>query len=223
MAFNKFISKKVKSSSSDGDFLTIGNVVTSQTYFHGFQSLTTIDQMVDFGSDTNFINYDVVGVANQSGIITNTTVDIGNDPRSVCDLFNLGSDVAWIGFSGGGSLGTTGLVSGSQMLGFPNSNTPKDNSPRFILLQGFKNYKTDWINTSGLTVSGVSVDWNDPLTYAGIPVFLFYQASPFQGLTVTPPTGTGDTVRCVGFIFGLGALSGQPIIFFDPDGFYAVV
>ena len=223
MAFSKFISKKIRSSSADGDFLTIGNVVTSQTYFHGFQSLTTIDQMVDFGSDTNIVNYDQIGVTNQSGIITNTFGDTGNDLRSVCDLFNLGSGTVFIGFGGGGSLGTTGLVSGSQMLGFPNSNTPKDNNPRFILLQGFKNYKTDWIDTSGLTVSGVSVDWNDPLTYAGIPVFLFYQATPFKGLTVTPPTANGDTVRCVGFIFGKGALSGEPIIFFDPDGFYAVV
>jgi hypothetical protein len=106
------------------------------------------------------------------------------------------------------------------MLGFPNSNTPEDNSPKFLLLQGFKNYKTDWIDTSGLTVSGVTVDWNDPTTYAGIPVFLFYQASPFKGLTVTPPTANGDVVRCVGFIFGVGALSGLAIIFFDPDGFY---
>lgn len=223
MAFSKFISKKIRSSSTDGDFLTIGNVVTSQTYFHGFQSLTTIDQMVDFGSDINIVNYDQYGVANQSGIITSTIADVGNDKRSVCNLFELGSSTRWIGFTNNGTLGTTGLVDGSQMLGFPNSNTPQDNSPRFILLQGFKNYKTDWIDTSGFNVSGVSVDWNDPTTYAGIPVFLFYQASPFKGLTVTPPTGTGDTVRCVGFIFGLGALSGQPIIFFDPDGFYAVV
>jgi hypothetical protein len=220
MAFSYFRSKKIRSSSSDGDFLSIGNVVTSQTYFHGFQSLTTIDQMVDFGSDGNIVNIDQYGVTNQSGIIASTTKDVGNDPRSVCDLFNLGSDSGWIGFNGGGTLGTTGLVSGSQMLGFPNSNTPKDNSPRFILLQGFKNYKTDWIDTSGLTVSGVTVDWNDPTTYAGIPVFLFYQASPFKGLTVTPPTANGDTVRCVGFIFGVGALSGLAIIFFDPDGFY---
>jgi hypothetical protein len=222
MAFSKFISKKIRSSSSDGDFLTIGNVVTSQTYFHGFQSLTTIDQIVDFGSDGNIVNIDQYGVANQSGIITNTIADIGNDKRSVCNLFDL-SSTRWVGFTNNGTLGTTGLVDGSQMLGIPNSNTPQDNSPRFILLQGFKNYKIDWINTSGLTVSGVSVDWNDPTTYAGIPVFLFYQASPFKGLTVTPPTGTGDTVRCVGFIFGVGALSGLAIIFFDPDGFYAVV
>jgi hypothetical protein len=112
------------------------------------------------------------------------------------------------------------------MLGFPNCNKNQNNSPKYILLQGWKNYNYDFIDTSGLTVSGVSVDWNDPTTYAGIPVFLFYQASPFKGLTVTPPTGTGDTVRCVGFIFGRqsGAFnSSGVIIFFDPDGFYAVV
>ena len=36
-------------------------------------------------------------------IITNTFGDIGNDLRSVCDLFNLGSGTVWIGFGGGGS------------------------------------------------------------------------------------------------------------------------
>jgi hypothetical protein len=220
MAFRKFISKKIRSSSADGDFLTIGNVVTSQTYFHGFQSLTTIDQMVDFGSDANIVNVDQYGVANQSGIIVNTLTDISVPRRAICNLLGLGSNAQWKPFTNSGTLGSSGLIDGTQMLGFPNSNTPEDNSPKFLLLQGFKNYKTDWIDTSGLTVSGVTVDWNDATTYAGIPVFLFYQASPFKGLTVTPPTGTGDVVRCVGFIFGVGALSGLAIIFFDPDGFY---
>jgi hypothetical protein len=221
MAFGKFISKKIKSSSSDGDFLTIGNVVTSQTYFHGFQSLSTIDQITDFGSDENIVNYDQFGLTNQSGIITNTFNDIGNIPLSVCELFNLGNNTQWAGFTNSGTLGTTGLVSGSQMLGFPNCNKNGDNSPRYLLLQGWKNYKIEFIYTDGS-----SVDWNDSSTYAGIPVYLYYNLSPFKGLTVTPPTGAGDTVRSVGFIFGRqsGAFNAEGvIIFFDPDGFYAVV
>jgi hypothetical protein len=218
MAFRKFISKKIRSSSADGDFLTVGNVVTSQTYFHGFQSLTTIDQIFEFGSDENFVNYDQVGVANQSGIVVNTVSDISVPRRAICNLFSLGNNPQWIPFTNNGTLGTSGLVDGSQMLGFPNSNTSEDNSPKFLLLQGFKNYKTSWIYTTGS-----SVDWNDPATYAGIPVYLYYNASPFRGLTVTPPSSSGDTVRSIGFIFGRqsGAQSADGvIIFFDPDGFY---
>jgi hypothetical protein len=220
MAFGKFISKKIRSSSSDGDFLTIGNVVTSQTYFHGFQSLSTIDQITDFGSDENniFLPYDQYGITNQSGIITNTFNEIGGDARSVCNLFSLGNGITWLGFANNGTMGTTGLVDGSQMLGFPNADKNLNNNPRYILLQGWKNYRIDWID-----IEGSSVDWDTPSTYAGIPVYLYYSASPFQGLTVTPPSGTGDTVRSVGFIFGRqsGAFnSGGVIIFFDPDGFY---
>ena len=219
MAIGKFISKKIKSSSDDGDFLTIGDVVTSQTYWHGFQSLTTVDQLSEFASDPNN-DFNNQVFPRQSGVVISGAVSGGGN--AVYELFSQGNTKSWQQFTNSGNLGTTGLASGSQMLGFPSGNETGDSdNTQYILLQGWKMFFSDLIN-----ISGSSVDWNTPSTYAGIPVYLYYSASPPIYLTVTPPSSSGDTIRCVGHIWGAYIIEGKNsaiLIFFDPDGFYVQV
>lgn len=222
MAISKILSKKIRSSSADGDFLTIGDVVTSQTYFHGFQSLTTPDQLSDFADRNSAINQKDV-IPRQSGIITDTSNDlVGTGAAySPCELYYMGNSWVWQRAEINGTQGGN-IQKGSQMLGYPNGDQNGDfayDSDRKILLQGWKIVFKNFINTSG---SGV--DFNDPTTYAGIPVYLYYSASPPYVLTVTPPSSSGDIVRSVGFIWGAyGGTNENILIFFDPDGFYAVV
>jgi len=221
MAISKVLSKKIRSSKSDGDFLTIGDVVTSQTYFHAFQSLTTPDQLADFADrDANVNLKDVI--PRQSGIITDTNNDLAQSATySPCELFSQGNNWVWQRAEINGTQGGN-IQKGSQMLGYPNGNQDGDityDNDRKILLQGWKIVFRNFIN-----ISGTSVDWNDPTTYAGIPVYLYYNASPPLVLTVTPPSSSGDIVRSVGFIWGAYSINNDAIlIFFDPDGFYAVV
>lgn len=215
---NQFLSKKIRSSSANGDFLTIGDVITPQDFWQGFQSLTTTDQLNDFASNPNN-DFNNQVFPRQSGVIISTFNEVNAGGNSVYELFSLGNNWSWQQFTNSGTLGTTGLASGSQMLGFPSGNQTGDSDNKFfILLQGWKMFFTNMINTSG---SGV--DWNDPSTYSGIPVYLYYSASPPIYLTVTPPIGSGDTVRCVGHIWGVYTNMGENqsvLIFFDPDGFY---
>jgi hypothetical protein len=221
MAISKVLSKKIRSSQSDGDFLTIGDVVTSQTYFHAFQSLTTPDQLADFADRDDNVNINLV-IPRQSGIITDTSRDLGSGASySPCELFSDGDNWVWQRVQINGTQGGN-IQKGSQMLGYPNGDTNDsivfDNDKK-ILLQGWKMVFKNFID-----ISGTSVDWNDPTTYAGIPVYLYYSASPTLVLTVTPPSSSGDIVRSVGFIWGAYDGNNDAIlIFFDPDGFYAVV
>jgi len=220
MAISKVLSKKIRSSESDGDFLTIGDVVTSQTYFHAFQSLTTSDQLADFADRDNNVNLKVV-TPRQSGIITDTSNDfVGSGAvYSPCELFSDGNNWIWQRAQINGTQGGN-IQKGSQMLGYPNGTQdgeiPYDND-RKILLQGWKIVVRNFIS-----LGTTSVDWNDPTTYAGIPVYLYYSASPPQVLTLSPPNSSGDIVRSVGFIWGAYG-NDAILIFFDPDGFYAVV
>lgn len=216
MAISKILSKKIRSSASDGDFLTIGDVVTSQTYFQAFQSLTTIDQLIDFTTITPPVD----SVPNQSGIITDTSSDlVGTNPQiSPCELFSDTDTWVWQRTQINGTQGGN-IQKGSQMLGYPNGDKNSNiQGVKYLLLQGWKVVYNPWID-----ISGSSVDWNTPSTYAGIPVYLYYQASPPLVLTVTPPSTTGDIVRSVGFIWGAYNNNDAVLIFFDPDGFYAVV
>jgi hypothetical protein len=222
MAISKVLSKKIKSSTADGDFLTVGDVVTSQTYFHAFQSLTTPDQLADFADRDGSINLSVV-IPRQSGIITDTSSELVGTGASYspCELFSEGDNWVWQRAQINGTQGGN-IQKGSQMLGYPNGDQNDSiifDNDRKILLQGWKIVFKNLID-----ISGTSVDFNDPTTYAGIPVYLYYNASPPLVLTVTPPSSSGDIVRSVGFIWG--AYSGNNdaiLIFFDPDGFYAVV
>lgn len=217
MAISKILSKKIRSSASDGDFLTIGDVVTSQTYFHAFQSLTTFDQLIEFTNN----NPPLDSIPNQSGIITDTSDDlVGTDASiSPCELFSDADTWVWQRTQINGTQGGN-IQKGSQMLGYPNGGLGRDIAGvKYILLQGWKVVGKEFIN-----ISGSSVDFNTPNTYAGIPVYLYYSASPTLVLTVTPPSTTGDIVRSVGFIWGAyGGNNDAILIFFDPDGFYAVV
>lgn len=216
MAISKILSKKIRSSASDGDFLTIGDVVTSQTYFQAFQSLTTIDQLTDF----TYTQPPVDSIPNQSGIITDTSSDLVGTNRQIspCELFSDGDNWIWQRTQINGTQGGN-IQKGSQMLGYPNGDKNSNiQGVKYLLLQGWKVVYNPWID-----ISGSSVDWNTPSTYAGIPVYLYYQASPPLVLTVTPPSTTGDIVRSVGFIWGAYNNNDAVLIFFDPDGFYAVV
>lgn len=217
MAISKILSKKIRSSASDGDFLTIGDVVTSQTYFQAFQSLTTFDQLIEFTNN----NPPLDSTPNQSGIITDTTSDLqGTNPQiSPCELFSKGNSWIWQRTQINGTQGGN-IQKGSQMLGYPNGSKNIDIAgTKYLLLQGWKVVYKEWIH-----IQGSSVDFNTPNTYAGIPVYLYYSASPPFVLTVTPPSTTGDIVRSVGFIWGAyGGNNDAILIFFDPDGFYAVV
>ena len=222
MAIQKVLSKKIRSSQSDGDFLTIGDVVTSQTYFHAFQSLTTPDQLGDFADRDGSLNLSVV-IPRQSGIITDTSNDLSGSGAaySPCELFSDGDSWTWQRAQINGTQGGN-IQKGSQMLGYPNGDANGsiifDNDKK-ILLQGWKIVFKNFIQ-----ISETGVDWNDPTTYAGIPVYLYYSASPPLVLTVTPPSSSGDIVRSVGFIWGAYSGNNEAIlIFFDPDGFYAVV
>jgi hypothetical protein len=222
MAISKVLSKKIRSSKSDGDFLTIGDVVTSQTYFHAFQSLTTPDQLADFADRDGSINLSVV-IPRQSGIITDTSSELAGTSGSYspCELFSQGDNWVWQRAQINGTQGGN-IQKGSQMLGYPNGDQNGsivfDNDKK-ILLQGWKIVFKNFID-----ISGTSVDWNDSTTYAGIPVYLYFSASPPLVLTVTPPSSSGDIVRSVGFIWGAYSGNNEAIlIFFDPDGFYAVV
>jgi hypothetical protein len=222
MALQKVLSKKIRSSEKDGDFLTIGDVVTSQTYFHAFQSLTTPDQLADFADRDANVNIKLV-IPRQSGIITDTDNDLSGSGAaySPCELFDIGNSWQWQRVQINGTQGGN-IQKGSQMLGYPNGNQDGDilyENDRKILLQGWKMVFKNFID-----ISGTSVDWNDPTTYAGIPVYLYYNASPPLVLTVTPPSSSGDIVRSVGFIWGAYSANNEAIlIFFDPDGFYAVI
>jgi len=222
MAISKVLSKKIRSSESDGDFLTIGDVVTSQTYFHAFQSLTTSDQLADFADRDSNVNAKLV-TPRQSGIITDTSNDfVGSGAvYSPCELFSDGDTWVWQRAEINGTQGGN-IQKGSQMLGYPNGDFDGQivfDNDRKILLQGWKMVFKNFIQTSG-----TGVDWNTPSTYAGIPIYLYYSASPPLVLTVTPPSSSGDIVRSVGFIWGAyGNQNDQILIFFDPDGFYAVV
>jgi hypothetical protein len=222
MAISKVLSKKIRSSENDGDFLTIGDVVTSQTYFHAFQSLTTPDQLADFADRDANVSINLV-IPRQSGIITDTSSDLSGSGAaySPCELFSDADSWVWQRAEINGTQGGN-IQKGSQMLGYPNGDSSGsiifDNDKK-ILLQGWK-----IVFKSFIDISGTSIDWNDSTTYAGIPVYLYYSASPPLVLTVTPPSSSGDIVRSVGFIWG--AYSGNNdaiLIFFDPDGFYAVV
>ena len=220
MAISKILSKKIKSSSSDGDFLTIGDVVTSQTYFHAFQSLTTPDQLADFADRDSNVDLRFV-VPRQSGIITDTSYDLVGTGASIspCELFSDGDNWIWQRAQINGTQGGN-IQKGSQMLGYPNGDQNQElNFDIKILLQGWKIVFKNFIN-----INGTSIDWNDPTTYAGIPLYLYYNASPPQVLTATPPSSSGDIVRIAGFVWGAYRGDNEAIlIFFDPDGFYAVV
>jgi hypothetical protein len=217
---NKFISKVIKSSSSDGDFLTIGDVVTPQDFWQGFQSCTRAIQLNNFADEGNIANFNTDVFPRQSGItIDGVMVDDKSKGNGVYELFSLGNTWSWQKTQINGNISTTNLPEGSQMLGFGDGYRDGFRDSKYLLLQGWKMFFSDYIN---LGESGV--DWADPTTYAGIPIYLGTNGN----LTVTPSSTSGDTIRSVGFILKafFNNVSGnydKVLIFFDPDGFYAKI
>jgi hypothetical protein len=218
---NKFISKVIKSSSEEGDFLTIGDVVTSQDYWQGFQSYTEGVQLQNFGDSANLANFSSEVFPRQSGI-TIDGVMLGDKERGngIYELFSLGNTWTWQKTRINGSISPSNLPEGSQMLGFGDGYKDGFRDAKYLLLQGWKMYDIVFID-----IEGSSVDWTDPTTYAGIPVYLY---STDGTLTVTPPSASGDTIRSVGFVLkaffnNVSDNYDKVLIFFDPDGFYAKI
>jgi hypothetical protein len=220
MPINKFISKVIKSSSEEGDFLTIGDVVTPQDYWQGFQSYTEGVQLQNFGDAGNLANFSSDVFPRQSGItIDGVMTDGRNKGNSIYELFSLGNNWIWQKAQITGLIGATNLPEGSQMLAFGDGTQDGFRDARYLLLQGWKMFFNEFIDTTGS-----SVDWADPTTYAGIPVYLANDGY----LSVIPPSTSGDTIRSVGFILKafFNNASGnfdKVLIFFDPDGFYVQI